>query len=353
VRRSVALAIAVVLLAARPTRAQDPEPDPSPPRRAAGAAMAIVPGIVAPGMGHLVAGRPRPGKTLLKIGAGGLVTTVAGFGGLFVTGGSSRTTGLLIPMIYAGAGVWWGAVLADLYGVLAPSGGTGSPERAPPRLAAELGLRYVYDPAMDYRTFTVVAAEGWRGRWRAAPSAWIALDDPNLRLRAAFGYRILDAARDGSRLEVETAVTWHRFGDEGFQTVIGEVFLGGRLDLARVAPTLRGAFFELGTGYGAGGVSYEAADVEYTDLLLGRFALGLYLGHAPGAYGELTAYYDHRHDDLAAGLKMTGLGSGPAGHFGLRAIAGGRSGWGAAVDFQIGSAIVAGASAVYRFGGRR
>jgi hypothetical protein len=324
----------------------------SPPRRALAGVTAVVPGVIVPGTGHLVAGRTATGKLLLATGGGGLLATVAGFGGLFATGGSQRTAGPNIVLIYGGVGFWLGSVAADLYGLVAPSGGTGRPEKRPPRMSAEVGLRYVYDPTFDYRAVSFASVEGNWGKTRVTPAVWAAVDDSNVRFRAAVA-RVLRRDCDGSRLELEGAVTHHWFGSDGFSTTLGEVFLAGRLDLTTVAPDLTGAFFELGTGYALGAVSYEDAANEFTDLLLGRFAFGMYLGHEPGGFGELSIYYDHRHDDYAAGLKVSGLGSGPAGHFGVRASRGWSSGWGGAMDVQIGSALVVGASAIYRIGGGR
>ena len=54
-------------------------------------------------------------------------------------------------------------------------------------------------------------------------------------------------------------------------------------------------------------------------MLLARFGFGMYLGDPAERGGEVVVYYDHRHDDFAAGLKLTGLGSGIPGHFGAEA----------------------------------
>jgi hypothetical protein len=62
-------------------------------------------------------------------------------------------------------------------------------------------------------------------------------------------------------------------------------------------------------------------------------------------------YYDHRHDGFAAGLKMTGLGSGVAGHFGMEGRLYLDSQWGLLLDAQVGSAYVAGLSILFRHGG--
>ena len=62
-------------------------------------------------------------------------------------------------------------------------------------------------------------------------------------------------------------------------------------------------------------------------------------------------YYDHRHDDFAAGLKVPGIPSGVAGHFGFLARAFVTEHWGMSVEAMAGSAYVLGASMLFRQGG--
>jgi hypothetical protein len=79
--------------------------------------------------------------------------------------------------------------------------------------------------------------------------------------------------------------------------------------------------------------------------LLASFGFGMYLDHRGS---ELLLYYDHRHDDYAAGLKITGLGSGVAGHFGTASRVYFDDSWGVGLDAQIGSAAVVSLSALFR-----
>ena len=96
-----------------------------------------------------------------------------------------------------------------------------------------------------------------------------------------------------------------------------ELSVDTRYDLARVGPSLRGAFVELGLGYALGRIDYDLSglsipnDLEH--LLLGRIGFGVTLRGLSAPGSELLVYYDHRHDDYAAGLKLTGLGSGVVG----------------------------------------
>ena len=67
---------------------------------------------------------------------------------------------------------------------------------------------------------------------------------------------------------------------------------------------------------------------------------------APGS--EALLYYDHRHDDYVAGLKVRGLGSGVIGHFGASARWFFNERFGIAADAQVGAAVMAGASFIFK-----
>jgi hypothetical protein len=164
-----------------------------------------------------------------------------------------------------------------------------------------------------------------------------------------------DSVRDGSFVDLETAVTHHRYDAEGFSSVTSELNANGRLDLRRVDPGLSGSFAELGVGIAVQAFDYEVAGLDFAEdvdtLLLTRFAFGMYLGHDPARRGgELSVYYDHRHDGYAAGLKLTGLGSGVVGHFGVAARYFFDSHWGVRAEAEVGSAYLLGLSALFRHG---
>jgi hypothetical protein len=310
-----------------------------PARRAAAAVAAVAPGIVVPGLGHFVAGRPSTGRKLLIAGGAGFGTTLAGVTALALTGASGRTVGPIAFAIVAGTGTWLGAVLADLYGVVAPEGRRGRGGE-PARLALELGYRHVYDPTASYRHFAVAGAELRGGRFALEPSVWAAVHQDNLRGRVAA------TARLAGPFELGAAITLHRFGEEGFTTLLGELTAGVRVELGTIDARLGGAFAAIAGGVALGGVRYHDIATDYTDLLLGTVVFGVHLG--PEGRGRIALAYDHRHDDFAAGLKMPGLGSGPAGHFGLSAQWFLASGWGVRAEVQAGSAWVSGASLVWR-----
>jgi hypothetical protein len=161
-------------------------------------------------------------------------------------------------------------------------------------------------------------------------------------------------ARDGSRLDLQAAVTHHRYDSDGFNTVTVELALDGRLDLERWAEPLRGSFADFGVGAALQTFDYDAVDLGFASdveqMLLARFGFGMYLGDPAERGGELSVYYDHRHDDFAAGLKLTGLGSGIPGHFGSEVRYYFSRDFGVLVDAQAGSAYILGMSLLYRVG---
>jgi hypothetical protein len=128
--------------------------------------------------------------------------------------------------------------------------------------------------------------------------------------------------------------------------------LDGRLDLQRYLPDVRGAFLQLGAGLAKQWLLFDAPgvnDSDDTSLLLGHFGFGVYVGQRARASGaELELYYDHRHDGFAGGLKMAGLGSGVAGHFGVRADYDFAPSWGLSFVSEVGSAWTLGLNATWR-----
>jgi hypothetical protein len=231
--------------------------------------------------------------------------------------------------------------------------------RVAPTLQTAIGYRYVYDPVFSYRHFMVQEIDYRAGAWRLHPTAWFALDDTNSRLRAHAAYRLTGplprenpALRDGSFLDIEGAITRHAFAREKFTTATGEVAIAGRLDMARLGASLRGSFAEMSVGwalqayaYGLGGRTPDVGE-----LLLFRFGYGMYVGWPGSPRGEIAVYYDHRHDDFAAGLKIPGLGSGVVGHFGAEARVFVSNRWGIAAEAVLGSAYVTGLSILFRQG---
>lgn len=359
------------------------KPPISPRRKALAVAGSLVPGALVHGTGHFIAGDPSTGFRLLAMEGLGLGMTVGGLSLLAVTGASRRFAGPLAALTATGAGLFVISGLADIYGVAMPESARGAPPAGAAFIETQLGARYVYDPTFEYRFFLVPSIDLRWGPVRLMPSAWFATDDRNARLRALGSYRIRGPkpnskkfipnttestlTTDGSFLDLEAAVTHHRYGSSevsglgrvsGFAISTIEASVHGRLDAWHIAEPLRGSFMELGAG-GAIAVHDYKTTTETNTLLLVRFAYGVYFGQpcagSPGCgfspLGEAKLYYDHRHDDYAAGLKIRGLGSGVPGHFGFLGTLFFTPSWGVSLDAQVGSAYIAGGSLVFRQGG--
>ncbi|WP_437795904.1 hypothetical protein [Sorangium sp. So ce693] len=331
--------------------------DVSTGRRALAAAGAVFPGVIAHGTGHLILGEPRTGCALLALEGAGAGLAVGGLAGAAASGASRRVIAPIVLTTVTGVGLFGISLLADLYGVLAPEGGTGSPPSSLPWIETQLGLAYVHDPTFAYRTFLVPGMDLRLSSVRLSGSGWFALNDDNARLRAEAAHRFIGPgtpdgprAADGSFLEIEGALTHHRYTSDGFSITTGEVSLEGRLDLAHIGRTLRGSFAEMGWGIAIEGYRYGRRPLEGNELLIPRFAFGAYLGHAGYPRGEAKVVYDHRHDGYVGGAKLPGLGSGVPGHFGLEGRLYASPRWGLLADVKAGSAYVGRLALLFRSG---
>jgi hypothetical protein len=361
--RWIAVALAFLLATAGypgPARAQPAtrpprdEPAAARPRpRLLPVAAALVPGLIVHGAGHFAAGDRQVARRLFAVEGIGLGLFAAGAVPLLVTGASRYYSGPTVAFLVSGVGLFGLSWLADVYGAAAGDSRAGAPPSISPGTGVPLevtaGYGYVYDPRFDYRQFAVVSATAWLGRLRLAPSAWIALDDDNQRLRQEATWRLAGPGSrrptgDGSSVEVTAALTHHRYPGERFDVTTGETSLGGRLDMARVGDSLAGSFAEMSLGVGLEGINYHeaGAGADLGELLFVRFGYGMVVGRPGGLHGEVSLYYDHRRDTFAGGVSPgNGPGSGFAGLFGAGLIVHLGKRWGVRALVEQGAARVA------------
>lgn len=354
-----ALLLRTSLASAAPsTESDSTSSSESTPSRALPAVAAIVPGIVAHGAGHFALRQSATARRLLLMEGLGLGLFLGGGATLFLTGASRYFVAPAATITMAGFGLFSTSYLADVYGTLSRDGDAAlSRQRAPARWETELGYRRVEDPEFAYRDFLVERVSRQIGAFRLTPSGWFSLRGDTARYRFETQYRLAGNVseprpRDVSFLDVTLGFVHQRQRPEQVSTSSAEVSLDARYDLARLGPSLRGAFVELGAGYALGRIDYDLDglrvphDLEH--LLLGRLGFGVTLRGRSAPGSEALVYYDHRHDDYAAGLKLTGIGSGVVGHFGasLRWFFG--QNWGMALGAEVGSAYLGGASLLFR-----
>jgi hypothetical protein len=358
-RARIALLLAVPAVAAAAPRAEAAEETGAaaarapltPGRRTAAVAAALVPGLILRGSGHFVAGEREAARRLLVAGGAGAGALLLGLTALAATGASRYTVGPLAAVSMTGAGLFLGSALADVYGVAVPAGGLGDVTPGP-RWLVELGARYVANPnpTMSAEALSVEAITFRAARFRVGVEAQAALDEANARLRAPAALALWRPGA-GTQVEVEIAVSHHHQGPGAVSRTLGEAGLVGRFDFGRLAPTMAGSFLDAAAGVAVGAARYHDLATEAMSLLTGGVGFGFRVGRGPRAGGEIAVFYDHRHDGFAEGLKARGLASGPLGHFGARADLFATAAWGVRLDAQVGSAIVAGASLLWRPGG--
>lgn len=331
--------------------------------RAVAAAAAVVPGLVLHGAGHFAQGERATAYSLLKWEGVGLAALLGGVTGLALTGASQHTVSVLALTSMAGVGLFATTWLADLYGVLAPPGGTGLPLRQLPRLQTSLGFKWVNDPTLSGAVLAGGAADVWLHRWRLSPALWLATHGHAQRFEGTAAYRVVGPvaaapAPTGSFVDIEVGAFHHRYQESArlafasrFRITGIELRLQTRLDLGSVAPTLQGSFVEGAAGLGTAAYRYpDVAATEANAILLGGFAFGIYIGKRPQRWAQLRVFYNHRHDDFVGGLKSYGLGSGALGYFGTDLRAFFSHHWGLLADVSAGAAVVTTLSLVYRYG---
>jgi hypothetical protein len=357
----------VALLLTDPTATAVASAAPAPPqgptlkRRPLAVAAAVVPGLLLHGSGHFVGGDGGTARRLLAAEGVGLAAMVAGLGGLAATGAARRLVAPMVLLTNAGAGLLVASGLADLYGTLKPPGHTGAPLPFAPSLEAAGGALFVRNPVFRYRWLAATELDFRSGRWRLSPALFTAATAKTVRAELRAGYRLrgarpfvagATAAPDGNFLDLTAGLVHHRESGDvtPFDTSTAELTIDGRHELFRFAPSLAGSFLDWGAGVALGASHYGGAvkTFEATDLLLARFAFGFWLGRGAAPRAEVRLTYDNRHDDFAGGLKITGLGSGPAGHFGADATWYPRQRWGLRALVQAGSAHVIGLQLLYR-----
>ena len=322
---------------------------------------AVFPGVILHGSGTWLQGRTETSERLLLAEGSGLLATFAAAAVLFRTGAARNLVGPTALLAVAGVGTFGLSLLGSWYATWAPREGWGEASQRRALLESALGYTYVDDPQFAFHHFVTARLEARLG---AQPALHLRLDtahapdQQNQRYELLSGLRLLEQrpaperARDGTYLEPQIGYIEHRYDDSGFVTRVFELQLEARLDSARLLPDVQGAFFQLGAGWAEQWFAFDLPGVRAlntSSLLLAHAGFGIYLPHA----SELELYYDHRHDGFAGGLKANGLGSGVAGHFGLRGEYALSEAWGLRAEAQLGSAWVLGLSGVLRLGGER
>lgn len=311
---------------------------------------AVFPGFIVHGSGAWLQHRNQTAQRLLLLEGASVLATLTSGVVLFTTGAARDVVGPTALLAVAGAGTFSLSFLANVYAAWAPADGLGEALQRLPLLESSAGYLYVYDPQFEYRHFVTAQLSARIEAWHLSAGSAVAPGQGNGRLELGAGYRMLgprgagsEPARGGSYLEPRLGFSDHEFDREGFSSRVIELALEGRLDVDEYLPDVRGAFFQAEAGWAKQVFHHDLPGpnpATWTSLLLAHMGFGMYLGHRNDDRrgGELQLYYDHRHDGFAGGLKVNGLGSGPAGHFGILASYQLWPAWGVRLRSEAGSA---------------
>jgi hypothetical protein len=347
--------------AARPVGAADPTtaaPDPrrpTPPEPRVPSPLpeiaAVFPGFILHGSGAWLQHRNQTAQRLLLLEGASILATLTSGVVLFTTGAARDVVGPTALLAVAGVGTFSLSFFANLYAAWAPADGLGEALQRLPLLESSAGYLYVYDPQFEYRHFVTAQLSGRVDAWHLSVGTAVAPGQGNGRLELGAGYRLLGprgagsepAPRGGSYLEPRLGFSDHEFERDAFSSRVIELALEGRLDVDEYLPDVRGAFFQAEAGWAKQVFHHDLPGpnpATWTSLLLAHVGFGMYLGNRNDDRngGELQVYYDHRHDGFAGGLKVNGLGSGVAGHFGVLANYQLSPAWGARLRTEAGSA---------------
>lgn len=340
---------------------KEPELDVSGLRRAAAIGASVFPGVLLHGSGHYALGEKRTAWRLLAAEGAGLGLIILGASSLIVTGASDQVNAPAIWTTATGAGLFMFSWFADMYGVISADGSTGEPVRRAHSLEVGLGYGLVVNPALDGSHFSRTHLDWRTGGWIAQGDAWVGVDDSQWHAhlqgsRRFFGPRPDRDADDGSFFDAWLGYTHRRYNSFATTEFLGEAGVTGRYDLGRIGRTLDGMFVQSSLGLGYGAVRYDL-DVgetkEVHSVLLAQLMFGWNLGNDPTGWSQISVYYDHRHDGLIAGSKVSGLGSGALGSVNSRLRLGLWENWGAMVEVSRGAGVGVNASILYRLGGSR
>ena len=316
----------------------------------------MVPGLLVRGAGHYVIGERETAGHLLALEGIGLGMILGGGGVVFASGASRWVVGPAASIAMMGFGVFGTSLLADVYGSVSADGGAVRRPRLP-KLETEFGYRRLEDVQFSHHDFLVEGMRLQQGAFGLGLLGFFSLGANNARYRAEVLYRFLDdselsKSRYADRLELTLGFVRHTYPTERFAMTSGEASVLARYDFAHLGRTLSGAFGEFALGYARGAISYDIegqhVPSDAYDLLLGRFGFGVQLRGQSAPGSEMLLYYDHRHDDFAAGLKGTGIGSGAVGPVGVPTQRFFNSSLGVLADVNVGSAWIFGASLLLR-----
>jgi hypothetical protein len=288
----VSLLLATLVSAAPPALSADAPLELKVSRRVLAAGLALVPGVVIPGLGHRIEGDHRTANKLTWISGSGLTAVLAGVAMLQTTTTSGKLSPIFLPLIFTGGSTLLSSWVADIVGAARP-GGQPDPFCAEKSLSAALLYGAAFQTGSSVHQLGLVRA-AYEGDQLLA-DGWLSLE-PETRYRELHlrgGLKILgDKKRSHLALVAEFM---NELGAESDATSLGgALMVEGRLDAGLIAPGLRGLMFLQRLGGGALQTSYPNTRAKDSQAMI-IFETGIALALLDGL--EASMLYTQRGDE--------------------------------------------------------
>lgn len=301
--KPVVVSALALALGAAEARAEDPE-SPAPRRRAAALTAALVPGVLVHGTGHWMLGDKKTARRLRRMEMVGLLLAGLGGAAIGLSGTDENLAMFYVPMLVAGGTTFMGSFLTDVIGVATK--GTRARGRArPPGWGGDdlahtsLGYRHVLHPALDI-SHVARASAGFRARRVALTvSAEAEAAGRYQEQQVVFRYTTHLRPLRMASLDFGFDLTHRRLRDDRLSSYPGAVWAEMTWDLAKLAPSVPGAYGRGRFGVGAELVNYgdvPGIDDDVVPFVAAEAGLGFRLGRTDW---ELS--YNHRKDGLPGG----------------------------------------------------
>jgi hypothetical protein len=281
--------------------------------------IAIVPGSVFHGLGHISAGNSEAGWSHLRVQGYGLLTMVSGIAVVGIAGANRSITPYTVPVIISGAGLFLGPWLTDIYGAFG-LGKFASEAGKLDQYWLSAGYANINDAQFPYLANTyLLEAGGWVDHTRLEALVTTSGDSMQA-FSLGIDYRFIgrkgDFFNDELSLDLGTAGHYYDYDEDGFITHTQDFRLTWRYPLLNWLESLTGSYLYLQTGIGIQLFGYPVLNKplgeDLTSILLWKMGFGYDLADTVSG----LFYYDHRRDNFVGGLGFKSTGAGSTGYFG-------------------------------------
>lgn len=270
---------------------RSPATDLGPLLHARNGALAFMPGLFVPGLGHRLGGDSGTANRLLTASLSGLGGLLAGGAMLIASGGTESLAAGYYPLLYCGATAFLGSWLADIAGSARPEG-QGVPLAREESL--RLAFRYGWRDDSYSRIDQLGSLEaGWETRHLLLHAeGWLAPGGGFSDLRARGGLKLW-SDRAASHFAVLAEGSRRQAAGSDTIGLNGSLALELKLDLSHLGPSLAGIVFLERIGFGATSYRWSGGSEHWLE---GQIILDTEISMPIARWLELALLYTQRPD---------------------------------------------------------